>query len=66
MSLIETKDLNALIDNEPFFDQPLKKKQEAYEKLIEMSRNDDYTTGNLLDFSYHQYYHKPIGIDLSR
>ena len=31
-----------------------------------MSRNDDYTTGNSLDFSYHQNYYKFIGIDLSR
>ena len=31
-----------------------------------MSRSDDYTTANLLDFSYHQNYYKLIGIDLSR
>ena len=31
-----------------------------------MSKNDDYTTGNLLDFSYHQNYYKLIGIHLSR
>ena len=31
-----------------------------------MSKNDDYTIGNLLDFSYHQNYYKLIGIDLSR
>ena len=31
-----------------------------------MSTNDDYTTGNLLDFSYHQNYYKLIGIDLPR
>ena len=37
-----------------------------YEKLIEISRNDDYTTGNLLDYYYHQNYYKIIGIDLSR
>ena len=49
-----------------FFDQPLKSKQEAYEELIKLSRNDNYTTGNLLDFSYHQNYYKLIGIDLSR
>ena len=30
-----------------------------------MSRNDDYTTGNLLDYFYHQKYYKLIGIDLS-
>ena len=31
-----------------------------------MSRNDDYTVGNLFDFLYHQNYHNFIGIDLSR
>ena len=36
MSLVEIKDFNALIDNKPFFDLPVKSKQEAYEKLIEM------------------------------
>ena len=41
------------IDNKPFFDQPVKNKQEADEKLIEISRSDGYTTENLLDFSYH-------------
>ena len=30
-----------------------------------MSKNDGYTTGNVLDFSYHQNYYKLIGIDLS-
>ena len=44
MPLLEIKDFNALIENKPFFDQPVKKKQEAYEKLIEMSKYDDYTT----------------------
>ena len=31
-----------------------------------MTKNDDYTTGNLLDFSYHQNYYKLIGINSSR
>ena len=66
MPLLKIKDFNALIDKKPFFDQPVKNKQEAYEKCIEMSRNDDYTTRNLLDFSYHQNYYKIITIDLSR
>ena len=47
---VEKKDLNTLIDNE----KPLKNKQEAQEKLIEMSRNDNCTTGNLFDYLYHQ------------
>ena len=66
MPLAEIKDFNALIDNKPSFDQPVKNKQEVYEKLVEISRNDDYTTGNLLHFLYHQRYYKLIGIDLSR
>ena len=36
--LVETKDFNALIDNKPFFNQPVKKKQEAFEKLVEISK----------------------------
>ena len=31
-----------------------------------MSRNDDYTTGNLLEYLYHQKCYWLIGIDLSR
>ena len=66
MSLIEIKVFNALIDNKPYFDQLVKNKQEAYEKIIKMSKNDDYTTGNLLDYLYHQNYYKFIVIDLSK
>ena len=50
MLLVEIKDFNALINNKTFFDQPVKNKQEAYEKLIEMSRNDDYSTRSLLNY----------------
>ena len=32
---------------------------------MEMSKNDDYLTRKLLEFSYHQNYYKLIGIDLS-
>ena len=35
-------------DKKPFFDQLVKNKQ-LYEKLVEMSRNNDYAKGNLLD-----------------
>ena len=64
--LVEIKYFNALINNKPFFDQPVKGKEEACEKLIEMSRNDDYTTRNLLDYLYHQNYYNFIVTDLSR
>ena len=54
MPLIDIKDFNELIDNKTLFDQLIKNKKEAYEKLVEMSRNDDYTTGNLLDYLFYQ------------
>ena len=66
MSLSEIKDFNALIYNKIIFDQPVRNKQEECEKLIEMSRNGEYTAGNLLDYFYRQKYYKLIGIDLSR
>ena len=66
MPFVKIKEFNALIYNKQFFHQPLKNKQEECEKLVEMSRKNDYTTGNLLDYSYHQSYYKLIGIDLSR
>ena len=34
MWLVDNKDFNALIDNKPFFDQPVQNKEEAYQKLI--------------------------------
>ena len=55
MPLIEIKDFNTLIYNKPFFDQTVKKKQDEYEKRIEMSRNNYYTTGSLLDVLQENY-----------
>ena len=50
MASVEIEDFNTLIDNKPFLDQPVTNKREAFEKLVEMPRNDDYTTGNWLDY----------------
>ena len=38
-----------LIDQKPFFEIPVKNKEETYEAIIGMFKNHDYTTGNLLD-----------------
>ena len=43
---IEIKGFDVLTDGKCFFDVPIKNKEEAYEKSIEMSKNNDYTTGN--------------------
>ena len=49
-----------------FFDLPVKNEEEAYEKIIEMSNNNDYITGNLLDFAYFKENYKLIAIDFSK
>ena len=49
-----------------FFDLSVKNEEKAYEKLIEVSNNNDYPTGNLLDFAYFKKHYKLIAIDLSK
>ena len=44
---VRIKDFDVLIDGKSFFNLPVKDEEEAYEKVIEKSRNNDYTTGNL-------------------
>ena len=47
-------------DGKSCFDLP------AYENIIDMSNNNDYTTGNLLDFACFKENYKLIAIDLSK
>ena len=63
---VQIKDFNVLIDGKSFFDLPVKNEEETYEKIIEMSNNNDYTTGNLLDFAYFKENYRLIAIDLSK
>ena len=63
---VMVKDYNVIIDKLAFFDLPLKTEEEAYEKIIDISRNNEYTTGNLLDYDYFKKYYKLIAIDLSK
>ena len=48
---VMVKDFNVIIDKLAFFDLPIKTEEEAYEKIIDISRNNEYTTGNLLDMT---------------
>ena len=63
---VETKEFLFLIDGKPFCEIPLKNKEESYEKIIEMSKNNDYTTGNLLDYEFFSKHYRLITIDLSK
>ena len=63
---VEIKDFNILTNGKSFFDLPVKNKEEAYEKIIDIGKNNDYTTGNLLHFTYFLKKYKLIVIDLSK
>ena len=60
---VRINDFNVLIDGKSFFDLPVKNEEEAFEKIID---NNDYTTGNLLDYAYYKKHYKLIAIDLSK
>ena len=60
------KDYNVIIDKLAFFDLSIKTEEEAYEKIIDISRNNGYTTVNLLDYDYFKKHYKLIAIDLRK
>ena len=63
---VMVKDFSVIIDQLAFFDLPIKTEEEAYEKIIDISGNKEYTKGNLLDYDYFKTYYKLIAIDLSK
>ena len=63
---VMVKDYNVIIAKLAFFDLPIKTEEEAYEKIIDISRNNEYTTSNLLDYDYSKKYYKSIATDLSK
>ena len=63
---VEIKDFNVLIYGKSIFDSPIKNKEEAWEKIIEIGRNNDHTAANLLDCEGFSKHHKLIAIDLSK
>ena len=63
---VKVNDFNVLNDGKSFFDLSVKNDEEAYEKIIDMSNNSDYTAGNLLDYPYYKKHYRLIAIDLSK
>ena len=55
-----------MIDQKPFYEILVKDKEETYEAIIEMSKNNNYATGNSLDYEYFSKHYKLISIDLSK
>ena len=66
MPNVEIKDFNVLIDGKILFDVPINSREETCYKIIEMSKNNNDTSGNLLDYDYFSNHYKLIEIDLSK
>ena len=64
VSNVQIKDFNVLTDRKSLFGTPIKNGWETYKQIIEMGRNNDYTTGNLLGYEYFSKHYKLIAIDL--
>ena len=65
---VEIKTYNVMINGENFFDQSIKNNKVTYENIrkIATGREDDYTTGCLLDYPFFEDSYKMIAVDLSK
>ena len=63
---VEIKDYNIILDGEPFYEIPIKNKEETYKAITELMRNDLLRTGNKFNFEYFCKHYKLIAIDLSK
>ena len=63
---VMVKDYNVIIDKLAFFDFPIKTEEEAYEKITDITKNNEFTTGNSSDYDYFKKHYKLIAKDLSK
>ena len=66
LTAVWIKYFNVLIDRKGSFDVLIKSKEETYDKVIEISKNEDCTIGNLLDQGYFSRRYKSVAINLSK
>ena len=63
---VEIKYFNVIVDGEPFYEIPIKNKEQTYKAITELIRNDLLRTGNEFNFEYFCEYYKLIAIDVSK
>ena len=63
---VEIKDYNVLIDLQPFYDIPIKNKEQTYKAITELFNHDSYTTRNSLTYDYFCNHYKLSANDLSK
>ena len=65
-STVEIKDYNVLIDLQPFYDIPIKNKEQTYKAITQLIVHDNYTNGDSLTYKYFCNIYKLIVTDLSK
>ena len=63
---VEIRDYIVILDVEPSYEIPTKNKEETYEAITELIRNNLLRTGNEFNFEYFCEHYKLIAIDLSK
>ena len=65
---IDLEKYNVIIDGRDFYDNPIESDIEKYRELkkVMIGKEEDYTTGSLLDFSYFDKHYKLVAVDLSK
>ena len=53
MPTVEIKDYNVILDGQtPFYEIPMKNKGETYKAITDSTENDNFATGNSLNYEY--------------
>ena len=63
---VEIKDYNVLVDQKPFYEIPIKNKEQTYKTFTQLIKDGNYTAGNSLSYEYFCTHYKLIAIDLSK
>ena len=65
---IDLEKYNVIIDGRNFYDNPIESDIEKYRELkkVMIGKEEDCTTGSLLDFNYFDKHYKLVAVDLSK
>ena len=65
---IDLEKYNVIIDGRNFYDNPIESDIEKHRELkkVMIGKEEDYTTGSLLDFNYFDKHYKLVAVDLSK
>ena len=64
---VEIKDYNVILDGQmPFYEIPVRNKEETYKVITKLIQHDNFATGICLNYEYFCTHYKLIAIDLSK